>query len=105
MADIIKLTDMDALYTYMRIQKPYIQNQICKKILEAIDQNSDMADIMTFEFTSTDTVVTVKVPKDEYIQDLKKNFDGLVKYENYELAARAKKLIDENLNDGDARAI
>lgn len=90
---------MSELYDYMRERKTYFSNLICKKVLEAIRNELPYIVIASVESETDDEFIfELKVYKKDYLGALSKNFDGLVKFEDYELAAEAKKIIDENAN-------
>lgn len=96
---IIKVDSMRELYDYMHQRKSYFSNLICKLVLEAIEQKLPYTVIASVEADDNeDFVYELKVYEKDYIGSLSKNFNGLLEYEEYELAAIAKKIIDENAN-------
>lgn len=99
MAKTIKISSLRDLYEYMQQRKSYFSNLICKKILEAIDNDLSHTVVVIIETEDDENFMyELKVYQRDYIGALSKNFNGLIDYEDYELAAKAKKIIDENAN-------
>ena len=98
MSEIIRINNMGELYDYMVERKTYFSNLTCKLVLDGIKNGEPYIVVATVISENSDDRYDLKVFAKDYVGALRKNLHGLVTYEEYELAAEVKKIIDENAN-------
>lgn len=91
--DKLIFSNTHELVSFLDGNQVSFRNKICKRILEGLRGDYESVHILTVYLTDQQSKALIGVSKEGYITTLETNFDGLLAFEEYELAAEAKQFI------------